>query len=162
MKQLVTKNREEETVKKLQQFRTLSLDKRDLLRGIVNSAPEDITHKANLNAYFAVSEDESLAERAGWLSGARAYAGLSIIVFVLVGSGVMWFNFTKPSTGNLPSQFSSSQTVANGKLSNAVNAITEQTTNEADTALSSQIDNSVVSEANQQIQQMQESINAKF
>lgn len=162
MKHLTVKNTEEETAKKLQYFSGVSLDKRYLLRSIVNSAPENLTHKAQLNTYFAIDENEPDSMRAGWLGGARAYAGLAVVALVLLGSGLMWFNFTKPSAVNSPSQFSSSQTVANGKVSNAVNAITEQTSNEADTALSSQVDNAAVSEANSQLQQMQESINAKF
>lgn len=161
MKNLQSFSKDEEVAHKLSRFSKIEADRRELLHIIVNSAPEDLQTDAQLNTYFSLDKDKPKNRQAAWLGGARAYASLAIIiVLVFGGGGIMWLGLTRQSSTNSSEQFSASQLQANGKLTNAVNSITQETTDESSAILSSQTENTDATDT--QLQQMQESINAKF
>ncbi len=153
------KNDAENNAKKLRQLSNISPDKRQLFERIVKSAPQNLTNESHLNNYFATEYKEDEYSARSKQSIYRIYATLAVAVVFLLGGGIFLLGWQNRSI-NISSQ--SSQIVANGKVSNAVNAISEQTQSELKTVQSANIDTTNLDTINTQLGQMQEVINEKF
>jgi uncharacterized protein HemX len=161
MTKKTTSNPSEQTAKKLHQLSKINPDRRKILRAIVNAAPENISRKAQLNSYFSSDQNVPATSKTNLFSGARAFAGVAVVAILVIGSStLMWIGFSR--SGNNNTQFSQSQLQANGKLSNALNSINQQTTEETTAVKTLQDESSGVNAAEQQLDKMQESVDVQF
>ncbi len=152
-------DRAEQNAQQLREFSRISPNKRSLLRDIVNSAPSNISRDNRLDNYFAAENEQpqttGLAKRPLF----RAYAGIAVALVLVVGGSIVWFG-RQSRTSDTQNQ--SSQVAANGKVANAINAITQQAQTELQTAQTATIDTANLDAVNTQLGQMQEAVNEKF
>lgn len=159
MKSLIN-NDAEKTAQRLGELSSIKPDKRDLLREIVHSAPENLAREGRLNNLFAPDIQFTESESSHKTPALRMYAGMAVVFVVLLGTGLVWFGWQNRIASNTAQQ--SSQISANGKVANAVSAISQQAQTELQTVQSANIDNTNLDSINTQLGQMQEVVNEKF
>ncbi len=149
----------EKTAQNLHTLSTIHPDKRILLRKIVKSAPANLTQENRLNDYFSHDIDEVVNSSPNKLPIMRVVLPMALVFIVLLG-GIFWLG--SQNNASLNTSIQQSQVSANGKVSNAVNAITQQAQAELQTVQTANIETVNLDAVNNQLGQMQEVTNEKF
>ena len=160
MSKITNPNHIEQNAKRLSALSEINTDRHDLLHRIINSAPENLLNKSQLNNYFS-QEQHSSDYKHSWYNTAKIYSGIAVVAIIVMGSGtLMWVGISRNNNNN--TQFSQSQLQANGKLSNAINTINQQTSEESTLVKSSPTEQPSVSAAEQGLNQIGESLDVQF
>jgi hypothetical protein len=159
MSKTTNSNHIEQNAQRLNALSVINADRHDLLHKIINSAPDNLLDKSQLNTYFS-QEQQTLKSKPRWFNTVKVYSGIAVIAILVIGSGtLMWVGFTR---NNNSTQFNQSQLQANGKLNNAINTINQQTSEESALVKSSPTEQPSVSTAEQGLNQLEESLDVQF